>query len=54
MTNPTAERNGTRVYTATRRMFHLAAIYVLGAIIAIAMAIPTSLYLLIPPGRAAV
>ena len=33
----------------TRRVFHLAVIYVLGAVIALAMAIPTAIYLLIPP-----
>ncbi len=50
MTNPpTAERNGTDVYTTTRRTFHLAVIYVLGAIITLALAIPTAMYLLIPP-----
>ena len=34
---------------ATRRAFHLAVVYVLGAIIGIAKAEPTILYLLIPP-----
>jgi len=34
---------------STRRVFHLAVIYVLGAMITIAMAIPTAVYLLIPP-----
>lgn len=34
---------------STRRVFHLAVIYVLGAMIALAMAIPTAIYLLIPP-----
>jgi menaquinol-cytochrome c reductase iron-sulfur subunit len=33
----------------TRRVFHLAVIYVLGAMITLAMAIPTAIYLLIPP-----
>jgi menaquinol-cytochrome c reductase iron-sulfur subunit len=33
----------------TRRVFHLAVIYILGAVIAIALAIPTAIYLLIPP-----
>ena len=33
----------------TRRVFHLAVIYVLGAVITLAMAIPTAIYLLIPP-----
>ena len=32
----------------TRRAFHLAAVYVLGALIGLAMAIPTLLYLLVP------
>ncbi len=50
MTNPpTAERNGKEVYTTTRRTFHLAAIYALGTLIALALAIPTLLYLLVPP-----
>ncbi len=35
--------------TTTRRVFHLAVIYALGAVIALAMAIPTAIYLLIPP-----
>jgi menaquinol-cytochrome c reductase iron-sulfur subunit len=34
---------------STRRVFHLAVIYVLGAMITLAMAIPTAIYLLIPP-----
>jgi len=33
----------------TRRAFHLAAVYILGALIGIALAIPTILYLLVPP-----
>jgi Rieske Fe-S protein len=37
------------LYGSTRRAFHLAVVYVLGAIIGIAMAIPTALYLLVPP-----
>lgn len=37
------------LYSSTRRAFHLAVVYVLGALIAVAMAIPTILYLLIPP-----
>ncbi len=50
MPNPaTSESDVTDVYTTTRRTFHLAAIYILGAIIAVAMAIPTIMYLLIPP-----
>src|SRR5579872_1229821 len=39
----------TEQYGSTRRTFHLAVVYVLGALIALAMAIPTALYLLIPP-----
>ena len=34
---------------ATRRAFHLAVVYILGALIGIAMAVPTILYLLVPP-----
>jgi menaquinol-cytochrome c reductase iron-sulfur subunit len=34
---------------STRRAFHLAVVYALGAIIGLAMAIPTLLYLLVPP-----
>jgi menaquinol-cytochrome c reductase iron-sulfur subunit len=34
---------------STRRAFHLAVVYVLGALIGLAMAIPTILYLLVPP-----
>jgi quinol---cytochrome c reductase iron-sulfur subunit, bacillus type len=37
------------LYGHTRRAFHLAVVYVLGAIIGIAMAIPTALYLFVPP-----
>jgi Rieske Fe-S protein len=32
-----------------RRVFHLAVIYILGALISVALAIPTLIYLLIPP-----
>lgn len=39
----------TEPYGSTRRAFHLAVVYVLGALIALALAIPTALYLLIPP-----
>jgi menaquinol-cytochrome c reductase iron-sulfur subunit len=35
--------------TMPRRAFHLAVIYVLGALIGVALAIPTILYLLVPP-----
>jgi menaquinol-cytochrome c reductase iron-sulfur subunit len=45
----TVQPNGAEVYGATRRTFHLAAVYILGAIIALFMAIPTALYLLVPP-----
>ena len=34
---------------STRRAFHLAVVYILGALIGLAMAIPTILYLLVPP-----
>ena len=34
---------------STRRTFQLAVVYVLGAVISLALAIPTALYLLIPP-----
>ncbi len=34
---------------STRRAFHLAVVYILGALIGIALAIPTILYLLVPP-----
>jgi menaquinol-cytochrome c reductase iron-sulfur subunit len=34
---------------STRRAFHLAVVYVLGALIGIALAVPTILYLLVPP-----
>jgi len=37
------------LYGSTRRAFHLAVVYVLGALIGLAMAIPTALYLLVPP-----
>jgi menaquinol-cytochrome c reductase iron-sulfur subunit len=43
------ELRTAEAYGPTRRAFHLAVIYVLGAIIGLAMAIPTALYLLIPP-----
>lgn len=45
----TAERSGTEVYSTTRRAFHLTVIYMLGAIMTLAMAIPTVIYLLVPP-----
>lgn len=34
---------------STRRAFHLAVVYILGALVGLAMAIPTILYLLVPP-----
>jgi Rieske Fe-S protein len=37
------------IYGSTRRAFHLAVVYTLGALIGLAMAIPTILYLLVPP-----
>jgi len=37
------------IYGSTRRAFHLAVVYALGGIIALFMAIPTALYLLVPP-----
>jgi menaquinol-cytochrome c reductase iron-sulfur subunit len=37
------------IYGSTRRAFHLAVVYALGGIIAFFMAIPTALYLLVPP-----
>jgi menaquinol-cytochrome c reductase iron-sulfur subunit len=36
-------------YSPTRRAFHLAAIYIMGGVMAVAMAIPALVYLLIPP-----
>jgi menaquinol-cytochrome c reductase iron-sulfur subunit len=39
----------TELYGSTRRAFHLAIVYILGALIGLAMAIPTILYLLVPP-----
>lgn len=50
MTNPPiAERTGPDIESPTRRTFHLAIIYILGAIMTLAMAIPTAIYLLVPP-----
>jgi menaquinol-cytochrome c reductase iron-sulfur subunit len=45
----TAPSPGSETYGTTRRAFHLAAVYVLGALIGLALAIPTALYLLVPP-----
>jgi menaquinol-cytochrome c reductase iron-sulfur subunit len=45
----TIDTTDAEVYGSTRRAFHLAVVYVLGALIGLAMAIPTILYLLVPP-----
>jgi menaquinol-cytochrome c reductase iron-sulfur subunit len=45
----TLDSSDAEVHGSTRRAFHLAVVYVLGAIIGLAMAIPTVLYLLVPP-----
>ena len=45
----TIDTNDAELYGSTRRAFHLAAVYILGALIGLAMAIPTILYLLVPP-----
>src|ERR1700760_2203389 len=47
----TAPVKSDEEYTSTRRAFHLAVIYVLGGIISLAMAIPTAVYLLVPPRK---
>jgi menaquinol-cytochrome c reductase iron-sulfur subunit len=50
MTNQTTtDSNSGEFLVTTRRTFHLAAIYVLGALISLALAIPTVIYLLVPP-----
>ena len=41
--------DNAELYGSTRRVFHIAVIYALGGIIGVAMAIPTALYLLVPP-----
>jgi menaquinol-cytochrome c reductase iron-sulfur subunit len=46
---PISVTEGASFYSTTRRTFHLAAIYALGGLIGLAMALPTALYLLIPP-----
>jgi menaquinol-cytochrome c reductase iron-sulfur subunit len=38
-------------YSSTRRTFHLAIIYILGAVISLALAIPTAVYLLAAPRK---
>lgn len=49
MTNQTTtDSNSGEFLVTTRRTFHLAAIYVLGALISLALAIPTVIYLLVP------
>ncbi|HVV45003.1 MAG TPA: Rieske (2Fe-2S) protein [Bryobacteraceae bacterium] len=45
----TLSKAGAEEYGPTRRAFHLAVVYVLGALIGLAMAVPTILYLLVPP-----
>jgi menaquinol-cytochrome c reductase iron-sulfur subunit len=45
----TVPRTRPETHGTTRRAFHLAAIYILGALIGLALAIPTLLYLLVPP-----
>jgi len=54
MVNPMSEQTTVmnepfRPDSMPRRAFHLAAIYALGALIGLALAIPTILYLLVPP-----
>jgi len=44
-----AASSDAELYSSTRRAFHLAVVYILGAVIGLAMAIPTVLYLLVPP-----
>jgi menaquinol-cytochrome c reductase iron-sulfur subunit len=44
-----AQTEGAEAYGQTRRAFYLAAIYALGAIIGLALAIPTAIYLLVAP-----
>jgi menaquinol-cytochrome c reductase iron-sulfur subunit len=44
-----AQTGDAESYSSTRRAFHLAVVYVLGAIIGLAMAIPAILYLFVPP-----
>src|SRR5271169_4710897 len=39
----------TSGYTTTRRTFELFAIYLLGGIMSLAMAVPAAIYLLLPP-----
>ena len=46
---PSPVAGDSDVSGSTRRAFHLAVVYVLGTIIGLAMAIPTLLYLLVPP-----
>lgn len=41
--------DNAKVDGSTRRVFHIAVIYVLGGLIGLAMAIPTAMYLLVPP-----
>lgn len=49
--NPADSNGSDPNYSPTRRAFHLAVIYGLGGIISLAMAIPTAIYLLVPPRK---
>jgi len=49
MTEPTTDESPEVSGGIHRRAFHLAVIYILGALIGLALAIPTLLYLLVPP-----
>jgi menaquinol-cytochrome c reductase iron-sulfur subunit len=43
--------SATGDYSPTRRAFHLAVIYILGALIGLALAVPTAIYLLAAPRK---
>jgi len=43
------QEKGDSAQTSTRRAFQLGAIYILGGLMSLAMAVPAALYLLIPP-----
>jgi menaquinol-cytochrome c reductase iron-sulfur subunit len=49
MNEPTQHEQMAPSESMPRRAFHLAVIYILGALIGIALAIPTLIYLLMPP-----
>ena len=49
MNDPTLMNDPIQPESMPRRAFHLAVIYILGGLIGIALAIPTLIYLLIPP-----